>query len=59
MKQAVIKNKISRDKKGFLDTEIPSKWDLFELGDLFEFKNVRSLPMQINKMHKTIGNLIA
>ena len=39
MKQAVIKNKISRDKKGFLDTEIPSKWDLFELGDLFEFKN--------------------
>jgi type I restriction enzyme S subunit len=39
MKQAAIKNKISGDKKGFLDTEIPSEWDLFKLGDLFEFKN--------------------
>ncbi len=39
MKQAGKSNKISRDKKIFHDTEIPSEWDLFELGKLFEFKN--------------------
>lgn len=39
MKQAAIKNKVSGDKKVFLHTEIPSEWDVFELGELFEFKN--------------------
>jgi len=39
MKQAAIKNKVGGDKKNLLNTEIPNEWDVFELGELFEFKN--------------------
>ena len=39
MKQAAIKNKVSGNKKVFFQTEIPNEWDVFELGELFEFKN--------------------
>ncbi len=39
MKQAVIKNKVNNPEKSFLCTEIPIEWDIFKLGELFEFKN--------------------
>lgn len=39
MKQAIAKNKVSGNKKVLFQTEIPIEWDVFELGELFEFKN--------------------
>lgn len=39
MKQAAAINKVSGNKKVLFQTEIPSEWDVFELGQLFEFKN--------------------
>lgn len=39
MKQPEVKNKNSNLKRPSLDTVIPSEWDVFELGKLFEFKN--------------------
>lgn len=39
MKQEAAINKVSGNKRVLFKTEIPSEWDVFELGELFYFKN--------------------
>lgn len=39
MKQGAIKNKVSAVKKSFFGIEIPSEWEVLDLGKLFDFKN--------------------
>lgn len=39
MKQAAIKNKVSEGEKPFYNSFIPCDWNVFELGDIGDFKN--------------------
>jgi len=39
MKQTAIKNKMPENKKPFNNTFIPNDWDVYELGEIGDFKN--------------------
>ena len=52
MKQAVIKNKVVRDKRTFYNSLIPSDWEMSTVGEAFEICNNLRLPISEEERKK-------
>ena len=55
MKQAVIKNKVVRDKRTFYNSLIPSDWEMSTVGEAFEICNNLRLPISEEERKKIKG----